>query len=859
MEEGTKYRGCRYLTRKTLYWCSAMLLVATFLGCGGVVGSGPPQPPPPVVTVSVSVAPASASVVLGATQTFTATVTNTTNTDVTWTVNGISGGNPAVGTINANGVYTAPGTLPTSGTIVVQATSVADSTKSASASVQVTSDITVSISPPQVSVELGASLAFVGTANSAGHPNQSFTWVLSGNGCAGASCGVVNANGNYTAPQILPTVTSVTLTATSAADPSKSSTTSITIISSFTVKVTGPATDFTRTVVSYAAVVTPAGNSNPSRAIAWSVSGAGCTGAACGTISASGAYAAPDVPPSPPTVQITATPAADPSKAVTVSATIVASLTVSITPTAATLAFGGVQTFQAQVTGASDTTVTWDVGGIVGGNSVLGTILNSQTDPNNTTYTAPAALPPGGGVEVRASSNANPNISAYAIITFTTGISVTLSPASTTRVVGQRQTFTARVNFTSNQSMSWTVGGIPGGNSTVGQICVTGSDPCQPVSLAASGSVDYLAPAGIPFPNPVTVMATSQVDGITNQSASVTVLPHLTLSILPGSATLANGAKQPFSAAVLGTSNQGVFWTVTGSGCGVSGACGTIDSSGMYTAPASAPSPNLITVVATSSADTSQSASATVTISGGPYIASLAPSSAYAGSAGGFTFAVSGSNLVASSPGPGSTILVAGTPRTTICASSLQCSTSLTPADLQIAGNLSVWVQNPGGTLSNITNFVVLAPGSAPGTISLTPGAPSAAGKDITVVELSTNGGSNASGNVGLDIAAIGVYAVFSNSCSLADSPVVIVRPPTGAITTDVCVFSLSGLDPSFTYTISGPAVPDVTIINREPLGFGILHLTLQVPATAATGPRTLFVQNPSKDMAAGTGTLEVR
>ena len=44
-----------------------------------------------------------------------------------------------------------------------------------------------------------------------------------------------------------------------------------------------------------------------------------------------------------------------------------------------------------------------------------------------------------------------------------------------------------------------------------------------------------------------------------------------------------------------------------------------------------------------------------------------------------------------------------------------------------------------------------------------------------------------------------------------------------------------------------------------EPLGLGIIHLTLQVPATAAVGPRTLFVENPSKDKAAGTGAIEVR
>ena len=87
----------------------------------------------------------------------------------------------------------------------------------------------------------------------------------------------------------------------------------------------------------------------------------------------------------------------------------------------------------------------------------------------------------------------------------------------------------------------------------------------------------------------------------------------------------------------------------------------------------------------------------------------------------------------------------------------------------------------------------------------------------------------------------------------------VILRPATGTATADLCVFSVSGLDPSYTYTISGPAVPDITISNREPLGLGIIHLTLQVPATAAAGPRTLFVENPNEDEAAGTGAIEVR
>ena len=78
---------------------------------------------------------------------------------------------------------------------------------------------------------------------------------------------------------------------------------------------------------------------------------------------------------------------------------------------------------------------------------------------------------------------------------------------------------------------------------------------------------------------------------------------------------------------------------------------------------------------------------------------------------------------------------------------------------LQSAGNLPVQLQNPDGTLSNPLTFVVLAPGTGAATIPLTPSAPtSERGNDIVVVELSTNGGSGAAGNVSLNVAAIGAY-----------------------------------------------------------------------------------------------------
>ena len=86
---------------------------------------------PPLVSVTIS--PTSATVHLTRAQQFKATVQNATVTTVTWTVNGVAGGNATVGTINASGLYTAPGVLPSPAHVTVSAVSTADPTKSASA------------------------------------------------------------------------------------------------------------------------------------------------------------------------------------------------------------------------------------------------------------------------------------------------------------------------------------------------------------------------------------------------------------------------------------------------------------------------------------------------------------------------------------------------------------------------------------------------------------------------------------------------------------------------------------------------------------------------------------------------------
>jgi hypothetical protein len=810
----------------------------------------------------VTIAPTTASVLLGGTQQFTAAVSNAANQSVNWNVNGISGGNSAVGTISSTGLFTAPQILSQPASVTVQAISQADSAASASAPVTITSDVSVSVTPASASVELGAAQAFVAHIASAANPNASVTWTVTGTGCTNSTCGTIDANGNYTAPGILPSQIAATVTARSVADPNKTAAVSATITSRFTLNISGPTSVNTGATANYSATLTPAPNSNPNLAILWTVSGAGCMATACGTISPSGAnvtYQAPVLTPAPSVVTLTATPAADPTRAATMTVTIIPPVSVTVTPGTATVPLSATQIFSAQVTGTPNTSITWDVNGVVGGNATLGTVTNISGS-NSTTYTAPALLPAPPTVVIHAVSAVNPAGVGQATVTLTIPGALTLTPTSATSAVSHRQPFTVTISGIQNTNVVWQVNGIPGGNTSVGQICVVASNPCQAVSAAPAGSVEYLAPASVPSPSPLTLTVSSQAFPAQFINAQITILAHIVVSVSPASANLAPATTQLFTANVIGTTDQSVTWNVTGAACSAAGSpCGLIDVNGLYTAPISTPSPNAINIVATSSEDSTRTGSSSVTITNAVTIVSLLPASATAGGAGSFTLQVLGGNFLPTSPGPGSAIFIAGTARPTSCVSNGTCATALTSADLASAGNLSVAIRNPDSTQSNTANFVVAAAAGPVDIIPLTPANPNATGKDIIVVEPSTAGSIAPQQDVTITVAAMGIFSPAQNTCTLGAGPLVVTRPASGTATIDICVFSVSGLDPSFTYALTGPAAADITIIGKQPLGLGIVDLTIVIPANAATGLRSLFVQNPNQDKAVATGVLEVQ
>jgi parallel beta-helix repeat protein len=204
-----------------------LMLAAGVIGCGG--GSSTATTPPQ--SVAVSVTSSGSTVLLGSTLQFTAKVSGTANTAVSWSVNGVSGGNSMIGTISSAGLYTAPQDLPNPATVTIQATSQADGAASASAVLGIDSDISVSVAAnPSImsSVFPGGTLQLRAAITSAGHPDTNVKWAVNGAVNGNLTVGTITVTGAdtalYTAPDTAPNPDSVNINAVCEADSSKSGT-----------------------------------------------------------------------------------------------------------------------------------------------------------------------------------------------------------------------------------------------------------------------------------------------------------------------------------------------------------------------------------------------------------------------------------------------------------------------------------------------------------------------------------------------------------------------------------------------------------------------------------------------------------
>jgi len=609
--------------------------------------------------------------------------------------------------------------------------------------------------------------------------------------------------------------------------------------------------------------------------VAWSVNeipdGNSTVGTIVATSSTTALYTAPASVPSPADVTVTATSTADASASASASVTITCASANSISPLSATVGLGQTQAFTASFCLAAGASVTWDVNGITGGNATLGTI--ATTGPNAALYTAPADMPSSNPVTIHATASSIPSggsATAFATVTIASNISVSISPPTATLSFGQRASFTPTVTNTPDTTVTWSVNGVPNGSGTVGQICQSGTNPCVAPPDPASGAVDYLAPTSVPIPDPVTLVATSHADPSRSGTAMITISTSsgaIAVAVSPPYAFVSPSMGTPstyqFFASITGASDTSVTWSVqsavAGQGCD-GAACGSIDSNGVYSAPAAAPSPNAISIIATSVTDPTKSGSATVALTNGPAIEIILPSSAMVGAVESFPLSVQGAGFAAGSGGSASVISIDGAPRSTTCASATVCTTDLNPSDVQSAGMLTIQVQNPGtpSALSNPVPFVVVPFDVSVATIALSAAQPVATGEDILVVEPTT---AAASSPINVDFVG---FLTGGNTCGVQGSPLTVTRPSSGAATVSICVHG-NGLDPAFTYAFTGPGAPpngsDIGVSASAIAGLfpNMIELDLQLTSSTLPGVRTLLITTPNNDCAVATGMLEVK
>jgi hypothetical protein len=167
---------------------------------------------------------------------------------------------------------------------------------------------------------------------------------------------------------------------------------------------------------------------------------------------------------------------------------------------------------------------------------------------------------------------------------------LTIYPAAPSVSVGGEVAFTGYVPSQPNSTITWAVSGSSNGTITSGGV--------------------YTAPSSVPTPAQVAVTATS---GNFSATAVVTVAAAQGVAVSPAAAAIAAGTQTTFTATMNGAPATGVTWEVNGT-AGGDGVHGTINSSGVYSAPLSPP-PGGSTVITAAAGGSSGTATATIVYS----------------------------------------------------------------------------------------------------------------------------------------------------------------------------------------------------------------------------------------------------
>lgn len=225
------------VVRNAFFSFVAVGTIAVLAGCGP--GSLPSLNETPQPTSVIFVATPPSSLAVNASATIDAATTYpiqdpiaSENTQVTYSITCGSPG--ACGTLKASDlvgatVFTAPPAIPSGGTVTVTATSVANPSLSRSATITIVPPIPISVTfsgAAPASMQVGSSISMRAQITNDVSANPQANWTVT---CASTPCGsfspATTASGvptTYTAPTAIPQGNTVTVTATSVTDSTKS-------------------------------------------------------------------------------------------------------------------------------------------------------------------------------------------------------------------------------------------------------------------------------------------------------------------------------------------------------------------------------------------------------------------------------------------------------------------------------------------------------------------------------------------------------------------------------------------------------------------------------------------------------------
>src|SRR5208337_2234035 len=492
--------------------------------------------------------------------------------------------------------------------------------------------------------------------------------------------------------------------------------------------------------------------------LGWFVNGVAGGNATLGTISSAGLYTAPEFPPAPNTITVSATDNVDPTKTGSSAVTLnnpVPQLN-SVTPTVIPIG-----PFTLSLTGAHFAP---------GATVFLGTTALTTTVISSTQLTATGTATDAevGTVNITVQNPAPGANASSAISAQVKGIVVQVTPATGVIRAGNQQVFNATVTGATNIAVSWSVNGIAGGNATVGTI-VSNGNYLAPTNIPTANTITVNATITLGNPVPVltSVMPTEMVVGIpfmltltgsgfmngsvvnfgsqqltttfvsstqltasgtataaqignvqisvTNPNpgsatsaaiaAQVVATSNIVVTVTPKAVTIGAGNTTQLLATVTGTTDTDVTWSVNNIPYG-NNTVGGIDGDGNYTAPNNITTLGTVTVTATSVVDTTKSGSAIITLLNPvPTLTAITPGTLAPGS---FQLTLYGTGFVSTS-----TATFGGQPMQVTYVTDTMI-TAIGSATAAQAGQVSVIVTNavPGGRTSNGVSVTVTTAGT---------------------------------------------------------------------------------------------------------------------------------------------------